>query len=128
MEKQELYHELRVIAVRSIFLNLAAYLFTSCFLGFTLSFATGLLLGTALLFVDLVLLYLSLQQTMAAAGKHGRAKLIGSYAGRLTLIGVVFWLCLQTKWINAYAIVVPLFYPRLIYVGSAMLHRKGDGL
>ena len=54
MQKDALLHEFRVIGIRTVFLNIAVYLISGLVQGFTLSFALGLLLGTALLFVYLL--------------------------------------------------------------------------
>ena len=46
----------------------------------------------------------------------------------LVLIGAVFLLAMQVSWINAFAAMIPLVYPRLIYVGHACLHKHGEQL
>ena len=64
MQKDALLHELRVIGIRTVFLNIAVYLISGLVQGFTLSFALGLLLGTALLFVYLLLLSRSVARSV----------------------------------------------------------------
>ena len=46
MEKQAFIKELKIILIRSVFLNIAAYLISTIFIGFTLPAAAGLLIGT----------------------------------------------------------------------------------
>ena len=126
MQKEALLHELRVIGIRSVFLNLAAYLISVAVQGFTLSFAVGLLLGTLLLFADLLLLSRSVSRSVEHAGARPEMRMVSGYL--LRLIGAVFLGATRISWINAAATVIPLIYPRLIYVGHACLHKNGEQL
>ena len=126
MQKEALLHELRVIGIRSVFLNLAAYLISVAVQGFTLSFAVGLLLGTLLLFADL--LSRSVSRSVEHAGARPEMRMVSGYLLRLLLIGAVFLGATRISWINAAATVIPLIYPRLIYVGHACLHKNGEQL
>ena len=128
MQKDALLHELRVIGIRTVFLNIAVYLISGLVQGFTLSFALGLLLGTALLFVYLLLLSLSVARSVAQPGGRPQVQMVSGYLLRLVLIGAVFLLAMQVSWINAFAAMIPLVYPRLIYVGHACLHKNGEQL
>lgn len=128
MQKDALLHELRVIGIRTVFLNIAVYLISSLVQGFTLSFALGLLLGTALLFVYLLLLSRSVARSVAQPGGRPQVQMVSGYLLRLVLIGAVFLLAMQVSWINAFAAMIPLVYPRLIYVGHACLHKNGEQL
>ena len=96
--------------------------------GFTLSFALGLLLGTALLFVYLLLLSRSVARSVEQLGGRPQVQMVSGYLLRLVLIGAVFLLAMQVSWINAFAAMIPLVYPRLIYVGHACLHKNGEQL
>lgn len=128
MQKDALLHELRVIGIRTVFLNIAVYLISGLVQGFTLSFALGLLLGTALLFVYLLLLSRSVARSVAQPGGRPHVQMVSGYLLRLVLIGAVFLLAMQVSWINAFAAMIPLVYPRLIYVGHACLHKNGEQL
>lgn len=128
MQKDALLHELRVIGIRTVFLNIAIYLISGLVQGFTLSFALGLLLGTALLFVYLLLLSRSVARSVAQPGGRPQVQMVSGYLLRLVLIGAVFLLAMQVSWINAFAAMIPLVYPRLIYVGHACLHKNGEQL
>ena len=128
MQKEALLHELRVIGIRSVFLNLAAYLISVAVQGFTLSFAVGLLLGTLLLFADLLLLSRSVSRSVEHAGARPEMRMVSGYLLRLLLIGAVFLGATRISWLNAAATVIPLIYPRLIYVGHACLHKNGEQL
>ena len=128
MQKDALLHELRVIGIRTVFLNIAVYLLSGLVQGFTLSFALGLLLGTALLFVYLLLLSRSVARSVAQPGGRPQVQMVSGYLLRLVLIGAVFLLAMQVSWINAFAAMIPLVYPRLIYVGHACLHKNGEQL
>ena len=128
MQKDALLHELRVIGIRTVFLNIAVYLISGLVQGFTLSFALGLLLGTALLFVYLLLLSRSVARSVAQPGGRPQVQMVSGYLLRLVLIGAGFLLAMQVSWINAFAAMIPLVYPRLIYVGHACLHKNGEQL
>lgn len=128
MQKDALLHELRVIGIRTVFLNIAVYLISGLVQGFTLSFAVGLLLGTALLFVYLLLLSRSVARSVEQPGGRPQVQMVSGYLLRLVLIGAVFLLAMQISWINAFAAMIPLVYPRLIYVGHACLHKNGEQL
>lgn len=128
MQKDALLHELRVIGIRTVFLNIAVYLISGLVQGFTLSFALGLLLGTALLFVYLLLLSRSVARSVEQSGGRPQVQMVSGYLLRLVLIGAVFLLAMQVSWINAFAAMIPLVYPRLIYVGHACLHKNGEQL
>ena len=128
MQKDALLHELRVIGIRTVFLNIAVYLISGLVQGFTLSFALGLLLGTALLFVYLLLLSRSVARSVAQPGGRPQVQMVSGYLLRLVLIGAVFLLAMQVSWIIAFAAMIPLVYPRLIYVGHACLHKNGEQL
>lgn len=128
MQKDALLHEFRVIGIRTVFLNIAVYLISGLVQGFTLSFAVGLLLGTALLFVYLLLLSRSVARSVEQPGGRPQVQMVSGYLLRLVLIGAVFLLAMQVRWINAFAAMIPLVYPRLIYVGHACLHKNGEQL
>ncbi|WP_415932955.1 ATP synthase subunit I [Ruminococcus champanellensis] len=128
MQKDALLHEFRVIGIRTVFLNIAVYLISGLVQGFTLSFAVGLLLGTALLFVYLLLLSRSVARSVEQPGGRPQVQMVSGYLLRLVLIGAVFLLAMQVSWINAFAAMIPLVYPRLIYVGHACLHKNGEQL
>lgn len=128
MQKDALLHELWVIGIRTVFLNIAVYLISGLVQGFTLSFALGLLLGTALLFVYLLLLSRSVARSVEQPGGRPQVQMVSGYLLRLVLIGAVFLLAMQVSWINAFAAMIPLVYPRLIYVGHACLHKNGEQL
>ena len=128
MQKDALLHELRVIGIRTVFPNIAVYLISGLVQGSTLSFAVGLLLGTALLFVYLLLLSRSVARSVEQPGGRPQVQMVSGYLLRLVLIGAVFLLAMQVSWINAFAAMIPLVYPRLIYVGHACLHKNGEQL
>ena len=119
MQKDALLHELRVIGIRTVFLNIAVYLISGLVQGFTLSFALGLLLGTALLFVYLLLLSRSVARSVAQPGGRPQVQMVSGYLLRLVLIGAVFLLAMQVSWINAFAAMIPLVYPCLLYTSPS---------
>ena len=69
MQADILIQEIRGIIKRAVFLDIAAYLISIIVLGPTLSFALGLLLGTAVLIATLLLLKISVERMAADLGR-----------------------------------------------------------
>ena len=130
MPSDTLRKELRMLLIRCIFLNIAAYLISVPVIGFTLSFGTGLLLGTAGLSGSLLLLQISVKQMAEDAKRSGAAnqrRFALIYCLRLLVFAAAFGLALYLrKWISPVAAAIPFFYPRLIYTAGAFLNRSGS--
>lgn len=128
MPAEVIRQELKSLMIRSIFLNLAAYLISIIVIGATLSFAAGLLLGTAVLFVSLLLLRYSVLRMEEDARRYGvtnRRRHQMFYALRLLVFGAAFAAALLLRrYISPVAMPIPMLYPRLIYTGSALFSRR----
>lgn len=120
-----LKHELKIIGFRSIFLNISAYLISFIFLGLNISMLIGLLLGTLVMFIYLIMLYRSIENTVSAGLRFARAKMMGGYLLRLLLIGILIVASFKLDFINPVGAILPIFYPKMIYVGGAIFKRKG---
>ncbi len=128
MPEDVLLQEMKMLAKRSVFLNLAAYLVSLIVLGATLSFAAGLLLGTAVLFGTLLLMRYSVLRMAEEAKRSGvtsRRRWQLFYALRLLLFAAAFGSAvILRRYISPAAVAVPMLYPRLVYTAGALLHRK----
>lgn len=122
--------ELWLLMRRALWLDLSAYLISTFFLGVTVSFALGLILGTAVLFLTLLLLKASIERLESDAKRSGvtdsrRYQLF--YAARLAVFAVAFGTAVVLrKWISPVAAALPMLYPRLIYTLSAVFFRSGS--
>ncbi|MBR5371101.1 MAG: hypothetical protein IK130_02695 [Oscillospiraceae bacterium] len=127
MSSEALRAELRMLAVRSLLLDLAAYLISTLWIGFTASFAWGLLLGTALLFGTLLLLNISIvkmAEDAKRAGVTNQRRYVLFYALRLLLFAAGFGTALVLRaYISPVGTAIPMLYPRLIYTLGALIRR-----
>ena len=128
MPSDAIRKELKMLAGRAVFLNIAAYLMSVIILGVTLSFAVGLLLGTAVLFGSLLLLQYSLKRMAEDAKRTGvtnQRRYQMFYALRLLLFAVAFGTSLVLRvYISPVAVAIPMLYPRLIYTAGAIFFRS----
>ena len=128
MPADVMLQEIKSIAKRAVFLNIAAYLVSVIVLGATLSFAAGLLLGNAVLFGSLFLLRISILRTEQDAKRTGvtsQRRHQVFYALRLLLFAAAFGTAVVLrKQISPAAVAVPMIYPRLIYTAGTLFFRK----
>lgn len=129
MPKDHLRQEILDIFKRAVFLDIAAYLISVIVLGATLSFALGLLLGTAVLLATLLLLKISVERMAADAKRSGvtsQRRYLLFYAMRLGVFAVAFGAAvILRKYVSPVAVAVPMLYPRLIYTLGAVFQRTG---
>lgn len=125
MEKEQLIIELKYFSIRALFLDISAYLISAFFIGFTLSMALGLVLGTLGMIVNLVLLNNSIKNIVKDGGRSSRARMLSGYIIRLGITGVIVAAAMMIPFINTAGAVIPYFYPNLVYAGKALL-KKGD--
>lgn len=121
--------EIAGLMKRALFLDIAAYLISTAFYGFTLSFAAGLCLGTAVLLGTLVLLAYSvtrMEQDAKRAGVTNQRRYLLLYALRLLIFGIAFGAALLLrKRVSPVAVCIPMLYPRLIYTAGALFQKPG---
>lgn len=129
MPKDHLRQEILDIFKRAVFLDIAAYLISVIVLGATLSFALGLLLGTAVLLATLFLLKISVERMAADAKRSGvtsQRRYLLFYAMRLGVFAVAFGAAvILRKYVSPVAVAIPMLYPRLIYTLGAVFQRTG---
>ena len=129
MPSDPMRQELFGLMKRAVFLNIAAYLISIPVLGVTLRFALGLLLGTAVLFVTLLLLRLSVLRMEDDAKRYGmtsQRRYLLFYALRLLVFAAGFAAALVFRnRISPAAVCLPMLYPRLIYTAGALFARSG---
>ena len=130
MPDEAFRRELSMLMRRGMFLSIAAYCISIPFLGATLRFALGLLLGQAVLLGTLLLLNRSISR-MAYDAKHSGAtsqrRYLLLYALRLLLFAAGFGAALLLRaYISPAAVCIPMLYPRIIYTAGALLQKSGQ--
>ena len=108
---EELRHELRFAAVCTIVLDVIVWLVSVLFLGFRLSIPLGLVLGSAGMYADLLLLRRSVQNAVY----HGKTRDIAGYVLRVLIAAAVITAGLKIPQISALAAVLPFLYPKVIF-------------
>lgn len=125
MEEKQLISEMKFILIRAVFLDISAYLISVFFIGFTVSMALGLVLGTSGMAVNLILLNRSMRNIIKGGGRKAQSKAFAGYLVRLGITGVLTAFAMIVPFINIWGAVIPYFYPRLVYAGNVIL-KKGE--
>lgn len=123
MRKQELAFVCR----GAICLDVIAYGISIPLVGITLSFCAGLLLGTAILLLRLLLLYDGIRRAAAAALQTGyfsvrRQRL--NYLLRMLLFAAAFAAAYCFAPVAALGTALPMLYPRLLYTADAVFFKR----
>lgn len=108
---EELRDELRFAAVCTGLIDLLVWGISVLCVGFTLSVPIGLLLGSAGMYANLLLL----RRTVQNAVYHGRTRTIGGYLLRLVIASAVIGIGLKVPQVSALAAVLPFLYPKVIF-------------
>ncbi|MGN1481134.1 ATP synthase subunit I [Porcipelethomonas sp.] len=124
MEKEDLNKELKIIFVRSLFLNLSAYLISVVFIGFTLSIAIGLLMGTFGMLLNLFLLNKSVYRIVKSGGMKAGNKMFGGYIVRMIIVMMIIAVSMLISVRCMVGTVIPYFYPKLIYAGRTLFRKE----
>lgn len=124
METDVLKQEITALCRHAVFLDIAAYCISIPFLGLTLSFALGLLLGTAVLWISLLLLrrnvkYMT-EQTVQNMQQNQKRHL-ANYLMRMLIFSAAFAAAWSLALAAALGVAIPMLYPRLIYTADAIV-------
>lgn len=124
LEKEAFVKEFKMIFIKSIFLNIAAYLISVIFIGFTLPMAAGLLLGTSGMFFNLFLLNKSIYNIVKNGGYKGSKKMTAWYILRMAIISLI--LTVAMLWCTSCMIgsLIPFVYPKLVYGGKTLFRKE----
>ena len=126
MEAELLKKDLLHMAKWAAILDGVAYGISIVFLGLTLPFAFGLILGTVAMLISMWLLsraVLRIAERAKQTGTHDRSYL-ASYLLRLMIVGIAFVIAYRYRPIAALGAVIPLLYPRIIYTVGALLPER----
>ena len=112
----------------------ATYLISLIFLGLNYSMALGLILGTAVLYINLIQLGVSSENVVDRYNRNKDIKsskryMFSNYLLRYLIIGIAVYISLSVKLgflFNTAGVVLPLIYPKLIYLIKSLYDRKED--
>lgn len=124
MNREQLIHEIKFFLIRALFLDISAYLISVFFIGFTISMALGLIMGTAGMIVNLVLLNRSVRNIVNGGGYKAQSRMFTGYLIRLAITGSIVTAAMFIPFINVAGTVIPYFYPKFVYAGISL--RKGE--
>lgn len=90
---------------------------------FDISMFQGILIGSVYTLLNFRLIAVSLKRAVQMS--PGRAQIFASisYMGRLALTAAIILAAIKVDYINAFGVIVPMFFPKIIIVGSA-INRK----
>lgn len=125
MLRNELKAELKVIAVGAIFLDIIVYLVWSFFAGFKLCTATGLALGTVVMLVNMILLWMFIVNSVQNSKKQASIKMTMGFLLRMFIYCAVFAFSSKTEYIDPIFTIIPAFYPKLVYMIGGIKSRGG---
>ena len=90
---------------------------------FDIPMLQGILIGSVYALLNFRLIAVSLNRAVQMS--PGRAQVFASisYMGRLALTAAIILAAIKVDYINAFGVIVPMFFPKIIIVGSA-INRK----
>ena len=90
---------------------------------FDIPMLQGILIGSVYALLNFRLIAVSLNR--AVQRSPGRAQVFAgvSYVGRLALTAAIILAAIKVDYINAFGVIVPMFFPKIIIVSSA-INRK----
>ena len=90
---------------------------------FDIPMLQGILIGSVYALLNFRLIAVSLNRAVQMS--PGRAQVFAgvSYVGRLALTAAIILAAIKVDYINAFGVIVPMFFPKIIIVSSA-IYRK----
>lgn len=117
---ETLQKELRFAAVGTLILDGIIWLCSLPLAGFGFTVPLGLLLGSAGMLLNLLLL----RRTIHNAVYHGKTRDFGGYVLRCLVSSAVIACGMLFEWVNGLAAILPFLYPKIIFGFLAM--REGN--
>jgi hypothetical protein len=124
LNDKDLKDILKTVFLGSCVLNIASYLISVIFLGFTLPIAAGLVCGTLGVLTNLFLLGRSVNEIVNSKGRRGNTRM---FLGYLVRAGIMVVIVSAASFVSIPCMIgaaVPLIYPKLIYGGKTLLGRR----
>ncbi len=117
---EDLHKELRYAVIGTILLDVLVWLSSLFIMGWSMTVIVGLLLGSAGMLCNLLLL----RRTIRNAVYFGKTKDITGYLLRCLIASAVIAAGLMTEQVSAWGAVLPFLYPKFIFGVMAMRKPK----
>ena len=76
--------------------------------------------------LNMFLLGMFIERVITGSKKKAQFIMISGYLFRLLIVGILFFTSIKTDFIHPLGAMIPLFYPKIIYTGGAILkHKRG---
>ncbi len=117
--------QLRFLIPKSFLADLLILAATLPFYGLNIQIPFGLLLGTAAMTANIILLGISAERAVERpTAKSAKRYMFSFYLLRLTVMGAALALGFRSDLFNSVCTFIPLLYPKTFYTGSAIFKRK----
>lgn len=122
---REIKQELKQLIIGMAILNAVA-IAVVLFFSFRWQMTLGFLVGYFYMCFNLIFLGVTVTRATSQKSSPAKRTMFSGYALRYLVLGVVVFLCYQTKYINPIGIYVTLFYPKLVLAFSKVFRRKEE--
>ena len=120
--------ELKMLLPRAFIADLVIYLLTLPFYGLSAEVPLGLLLGTAAMTANLILLGYSVDRAVEyKTEKAAKRYMFSFYLIRFAVMGAALTAGIKLRAVNLAAVCIPLFYPKAIYTIRGIINNKSSG-
>lgn len=117
--------DMRYLACGCAVLDTAFVLAAACFGLFSLSLLLSVFLSSLFSLLNLVLLIVHLKSSLLKSSKGARGRAMGNYLLRLSILGLLVYLGLTRDWLNAFGMILPLLFPKII-LSVRLMTQKGE--
>ena len=127
--------ELIMLLPRVLIFDGIVYLISLIFLGINYDMALGLFLGTIVMFSNFTLVGISTENSVirykiTKSVKKAKITMLSYYFLRYIIVGLAVYISFSLKFgflFNTFGVVIPLIYPKLIYVLQSIFYKKRKG-
>ncbi len=117
--------QLAFLLPKALLADLLVFIAALPFYGPDYRIPAGLLLGTAAMLVNIILLGYSAERAVERpTEKSAKRYMFSFYLIRFTIMGAALALGFNSVHFNAVCTFLPLLWPKIIYTGSALIRRK----
>lgn len=118
--------DMRYLAAGCAILDAAFLLIAACLGFFTLPLLLSVAVSSLVSLLNLALLIFHLKDSLLKSSRGARARAMGNYLLRLSMLGIVVYFGLTRDWLNAAGIIFPLFFPKIILSIRLMTQKGGN--
>ena len=111
--------QLRFLLPKAMLADLLIFVAALPFYGLNIQIPLGLLLGTAAMTANIILLGME-----RGTAKSAKRYMFSFYLIRLTVMGAALVLGFRSDLFNSVCTFIPLLYPKTFYTGSAIIRQK----